>query len=86
GTGLIGPLMNEGSASYSKQQLQDALIKLRASLNVSSHDQGATVFLNAERDTLLPALRILADVLRQPLLPQDAFDREIKAGLAGIEA
>ncbi|CAM3960801.1 M16 family metallopeptidase [Roseateles saccharophilus] len=86
GTGMVGSLMNEGSAGYSKQQLQDALIKLRASLNISSYDQGATVFLSAERDTLLPALRVVADVLRHPLLPQDAFDRDIKAGLAAIEA
>ncbi|MFG6415343.1 M16 family metallopeptidase [Roseateles sp. DC23W] len=86
GTGMIGSLMNEGSAGYSKQQLQDALIKLRAGLNVSSYDQGATLYLSAERDTLLPALHVLADVLRRPLLPQDAFDREIKATISGIEA
>lgn len=86
GTGMVGPLMNEGSAQLSKQQLQDALIKLRASLNISSYDQGATLFLSAERDTLLPALKVAAEVLRHPLLPQDAFDREIKAGIAGIEA
>ncbi|MBW8845131.1 MAG: insulinase family protein [Burkholderiales bacterium] len=86
GTGMVGSLMSEGSAGYSKQQLQDALIKLRASLNINSSDQGASLFLSAERDTLLPALRVAADVLRHPLLPQDAFDREIKAGIAGIEA
>lgn len=86
GTGFIGALMNEGSANLTKQQLQDALIKLRASLNVSSDDQGASVFLSAERDTLLPALRVAADVLRRPSLPQDAFERELKAALAGIEA
>jgi len=86
GTGMIGSLMNEGSAGYTKQQLQDALIKLRAGLNIASYDQGATIFLSAERDTLLPALRVLADVLRRPNLPQDAFDRELKAALAGIEA
>ncbi|MDR7335992.1 pitrilysin family protein [Roseateles asaccharophilus] len=86
GTGMVGSLMNEGSAGYTKQQLQDALIKLRAGLSVSSYDQGATVFLSAERDTLLPALRVMADTLRRPLLPQDAFDREIKSSIAGIEA
>ena len=86
GTGLVAQLMNEGSANISKQQLQDALIKLRASLNISSYDQGATVYLSAERDTLLPALRVAAEVLRRPSLPQDAFERETKAGLAGIEA
>ncbi|KQY88462.1 pitrilysin family protein [Pelomonas sp. Root1444] len=86
GTGLVGQLMDEGSASYTRQQLQDALIKLRASFNVTSYDQGASIFISAERDTLLPALRVAADALRKPLLPQDAFDREIKAAVAGIEA
>ncbi|MFT7772356.1 M16 family metallopeptidase [Roseateles sp.] len=86
GTGLVGRLMDEGSAGYTRQQLQDALIKLRANLNVTSYDQGATVFLSAERDTLLPALRVVADALRRPQLPQDAFDRELKASIAGIEA
>ncbi len=86
GTGLVGQLMDEGSAGYTRQQLQDALIKLRATFNVSSYDQGASIYLGAERDTLLPALRVVADALRKPLLPQEAFDREIKAAIAGIEA
>lgn len=86
GTGMVGALMDEGSAGYSRQQLQDALLKLRASFSVTSYDQGATLSLSAERDTLLPALRVAADALRRPLLPQDAFDREIKASLAGLEA
>lgn len=86
GTGMVGQLMSEGSAGYDKQQLQDALIKLRAGLNIVSYDQGATIFLSAERDTLLPALRVVADTLRRPQLPQDAFEREIKAAIAGIEA
>jgi zinc protease len=86
GTGVVASLMDEGSAGYTKQQLQDALIKLRANLNVSSYDQGASIFLSAERDTLLPALRVAADALRKPLFPQDAFDREIKSAIAGLEA
>ncbi|PZP34598.1 MAG: insulinase family protein [Roseateles depolymerans] len=86
GTGYIGSLLSEGSAHYSKQQLQDELIKLRASLQVGSGDQGATVLLSAERDTLLPALRLAADVLRHPLLPADAFERIQKASLASLEA
>ena len=31
------------------------------------YDQGATVYLSAERDTLLPALRVVADALRRTL-------------------
>ncbi len=86
GTDLVGQLMSEGSTGYSKQQLQDATIKLRAGVSIHSADQGAAIALSAERDTLLPALRVLADLLRHPLLPQDAFDRLQKAGIAGLQA
>ncbi|MFT7723538.1 MAG: pitrilysin family protein [Roseateles sp.] len=86
GTDLVGQLLDEGSAGYSRQQLQDVLIKLRAGFSVASRDQGATVFVSAERDTLLPALRVVADALRRPALPQAAFDRQVKAALAALEA
>ncbi len=85
-TDLLGRLMAHGSAGYSKQQLQDALTTLRAELGVTSYDQGATLTVSAERDTLLPALRIAADVLRRPTLPQDYFDSAIRDDLANIEA
>jgi zinc protease len=86
GTGLVGALLDEGSATATRQQLQDALIKLRAGFNVVSDGQGATLLLSAERDTLLPALRLAADALRRPTLPADAFEREIRAAIAGLEA
>ncbi len=85
GTNYVGDLMPEGSEHYSKQELADALQKLKASMNISSADQGLTVSIDAEKDTLLDVLKIAADVLEHPLLPADAFDRQQKAALAGLE-
>lgn len=86
GTDLIGPLLSEGSRGYAKQQLQDTLIKLNAQLQVSSGDQGATLALTTEKDSLLPALKIAADLLQQPLLPPAAFERLQRAAIAGLQA
>jgi len=86
GTDLIGPLLPEGSRGYGKQQLQDALIKLNAHLQISSGDQGATMALTAEKDSLLPALKIAANLLQQPLLPPEAFERMQRAAIAGLQA
>jgi zinc protease len=86
GTAMVAQLLNEGTAQISKQQVQDAMIKLRANFNASSGDQGVTVNLTAERDTLLPALALVTALLREPSLPQDAFERVQKASLAGMEA
>lgn len=85
GTDLVARLMDEGTPTLSKQALQDRLVQLRANLNISSEDQGATLRISAEKDTLLEVLRMAADLMQHPLLPQDAFDRDQKASLAGLE-
>ncbi|SEK98741.1 zinc protease [Roseateles sp. YR242] len=85
GTDLVGRLMVEGSARLSKQAFQDRLVQLRADLNISSGDQGAVLQISAEKDTLLEVLKMAAEVMQHPLLPQEAFDRALKAGLAGLE-
>ncbi len=85
GTDMVGRLIPEGSARWSKQALQDELIKLRAGLSVTSGDQGATLVLTAERDTLLAALRIAADVVQNPLLPQEALQRHRTAAMNGLQ-
>ena len=43
GSDVLGQLLMEGSAGYSRQQLQDELLKLRAQMSISSADQGATL-------------------------------------------
>ena len=86
GTDMVAAMLLEGSQRFTKQQLQDELLRLRASVRVTSGDQGATVALSAERDTLLPALRVVADTLRNPLFPADAFERMQRASLAGLQS
>jgi zinc protease len=86
GSDVLGQMLMEGSAGYSKQQLQDEMVKLRAQMSISSADQGATLRIVAEQDTLLPALKIAADVLQRPLLPQEAFERLQKSAIAGLQS
>lgn len=86
GTDLIDELMNEGSAQWDKQKLRDELVRLKAGLSIRGGNQGAVVSITAERDTLLPVLKIAADLLQQPLLPTDAFERIKAQGLAGLQA
>ncbi|WAC75973.1 pitrilysin family protein [Roseateles sp. SL47] len=86
GTDLVARLMDEGTPTLSKQALQDRLVQLRANLSISSGDQGATLRISAEKDSLLEVLKMAADLMQHPLLPQAAFDRAQKAGQAGLEA
>ena len=86
GTNIIDDLAFEGTPTWDKQKLRDELVRLKADVNLNGGNQGATLSISAERDTLLEALKVAADVMQHPLLPQDAFDRIKKAQLAGLEA
>lgn len=85
GTGLIGELLFEGSETLGKQQLQDRLIQLKAGVSISGADQGAVLNLTAERDSLIPALQLLAELMQRPLLPADAFERIVKNRVSRLQ-
>ncbi len=86
GTDVIGELMGQGSATMSHQELQDTLVRLHAGLGISSGNQFVRVVLQAEKDTLLPALAIVVDILRHPKFSADTVDRARDQHVAAIEA
>ncbi|MCH7343856.1 insulinase family protein [Pelomonas sp. CA6] len=86
GTDLPGRLLLEGAEGLDKQALQDQLIRLKALLSFDSGDQGVVMNLAAERDTVLDALALAARLLRQPLLPQPAFERMQNVALGQLKA
>ena len=86
GTTQIDELLFEGTPSIDKQKLRDEFVRLKAGVGIDGGNQGATLSISAEKDTLIDALRLAADLMQHPLLPADAFDRIKKAQLAGMEA
>ncbi|MET0520125.1 MAG: insulinase family protein [Burkholderiaceae bacterium] len=86
GSSMIDDLMFEGSAHWDKQRLRDELVRLKADLSINGGNQGVTVNISAEKDSLLDVIRIAADLLEQPLFPAEAFDRIKKQYLASLEA
>ncbi len=86
GTSMIAELMGDGSATMRRQQLQDTLVKLHASLAMTSGNQFVRVSVAAEKDTLLAVLRIAFDILRHPAFPPDNVARLRAAHIAAIEA
>ena len=86
GTTMVAELMGEGSTTKSRQQLQDTLVKLHAGLTINSGNQFARINIMAERDSLVPVLKLVFDVLRHPAFPADSVGRLRSAHLASIEA
>jgi zinc protease len=70
---LLGPLMMRGTKKHTRQQIQDELDKLGASLNASSGAGFLSFSIQAKHNTLPAVLELLGEVLRQPTFPEDEF-------------
>ncbi|MBV8500196.1 MAG: insulinase family protein [Paucibacter sp.] len=85
GTTQIDELLFEGTPDIDKQKVHDEFVRLKAGVSIDGGNQGATLSITAEKDTLIESLRLAAELMQHPLLPVDAFDRIKKAQLAGLE-
>jgi zinc protease len=86
GTNMIDELMFEGTPSVDRQKIRDEFVRLKASVSIDGGNQSGVLHITAEKDTLIDALKLAADIMQHPLLPADAFDRIKKAQLAGLES
>jgi zinc protease len=83
--GMTGSLLMRGTKNKTRQQIQDEMVKLNARINVSGGVSEATANIQTTEENLIPALRLVAEVLREPSFPDSEFDSAKKQRIAGIE-
>jgi zinc protease len=83
---MAGGLLMRGTKTKSRQQIQDEMDRLKAQLNVSGGVTGASVSIETVAANLPGALRLAAEVLREPSFPESEFEPARQTRLAGIEA
>jgi len=71
---LAGSMLMRGTARHSRQEIEDRLDKLRAKANVSGSQTVAHASLQTYRAQLPDALRLLAEVLREPAFAASEFE------------
>ncbi len=82
---VLAALLDKGSATLSRQQVQDKLDALQTELSFSSAPGRLTVNLSSRRQHLPEAIALVADLLRHPALPADALDEIKRQSLSAIE-
>ena len=82
---LTAAMLRRGTANRSFQQINDELDRLKAQLSIGGSGQTVTVSLQTLRDNLLPALDVVADLLRKPTFPDAEFTKLRDELLANIE-
>jgi zinc protease len=83
---MAGGLLMRGTKHKSRQQIEDAIDQLKAQLNVSGGVRGADVTIETVAANLPGALRLAAEILREPSFPEAEFEPARQTRLAGLEA
>jgi zinc protease len=81
-----GTLLMRGTAKHTRQQIQDELDKLKAQMNASGSMTRASVNINTIHASLPGALRLAAEVLREPVFPETEFEQARQSTIASIES
>jgi zinc protease len=83
---LAGEMLMRGTARHTRQQIQDELDRLKAHVAVFGGATSAGFFIQTTRENLPAALKLVAEILREPSFPASEFDQLKQEMLAQIEA
>lgn len=81
---LMAKLMNEGTKTYTSEELNNELDKLGSSISVSGGDENMVISINSLTKNLSRTLALAEDMMYHPRFAQEDFDRLKKQQLEGI--
>jgi zinc protease len=82
---MVAALLDKGTASLTRQQVQDRLDELKTDMRISSNPGRVSVSLSSRRETLPQAIALVGDLLRNPVFPPATLDELKRQTLASLE-
>ncbi len=82
---LTAGMLMRGTAKHSRQEIEDALDRLRATLSVGGGQSAVTATGQTVRANLAPTLDLVAEILHQPSFPASELETLRRARIAGLE-
>jgi len=83
---LMGSLLDKGTKSKTRQQIRDEYDRLKTQAGFFSSGNAITASLTTTRANIIPALRLTAEVLKEPVFDQKEFDVVRQTNLASLES
>jgi len=86
---ILPSLLRSGTTGKNRQQIEDAINSLKASLEISGDAGTITVGLTVRRPSLSGSLDLIREILRSPSFPADEFEiirRRLKDGIERSKA
>ena len=82
---LAGQMLMRGSSGHTRQQIQDELDRVQATGSVEGSASQASGGVQTTRENLGEALRLMAEIVREPTFPENEFETLKEQGLAALE-
>jgi zinc protease len=82
---LAGAMLMRGTAKHTRQQIQDELDRLKARAFVAGGPTQAAVTIETTRENLPAVMRLVTEILREPVFPASEFELLKQERLASIE-
>ena len=83
---FAGALLDKGTASKTRQQIQDEFDRLKAQVNIGGGSTGANVSIETTRENLPAVMRLVAEILKTPSFPEAEFSQLKEQRLNGLES
>lgn len=82
---LTANMLDESTKSYSTEQMENALEKLGASVNIGVSNEDVTVYVSSPSKNIVDAMKLVEEKLFNPAFKQEDFDRIKNQTLEGIK-
>ncbi len=84
--GITGQLPMRGTSKMNRQQVQDAIDKLKSRVNIFGSATGASISIESTRENLAASIRLAGEIIRDPVFPESEFEQLKKVEITGTEA
>lgn len=82
----IGSMLDKGTKNKTRQQIRDEFDRLKAQVFFSSSGNAIVASITTTRANLVPTLRLVGEVLREPSFPESEFQIIKQQTLTSLEA
>lgn len=82
---MAGALLMRGTKTKTRQQIQDEMQRLNATINVTGGLSSASASISTTAENLIPAMQLAVEILKEPLFPATEFDQIRAQQIAQID-
>ena len=81
---FAGMMLNKGTENMDRQQIEDRLDELKASVRIGGDAEGAFAIIETERDQLAAVIDLVGEMMMKPTFPDEEFQKLKDEELASI--